>query len=210
MYANHLKFVRCYGQKWFCSTQLICLKFIAWVPSIVGDGDLCFQTHPIPSWVRWDRTGLTAKTPALGSKVHLICVFTHLTTCGSSSSVYSCHRPEKQIIGQLHGVVLGNALYCLLCISAGPWFIGGAKKDTSKPDLLQNESVIWKGFDSFVFFWRFGLLRVVVVSLYNPLWGCISLGQFSLERAELKPELLSLIANNITAQGKMGGACVCR
>lgn len=133
MYANHLKFVRCYGQKWFCSTQLICLKFIAWVPSIVGDGDLCFQTHPIPSWVRWDRTGLTAKTPALGSKVHLICVFTHLTTCGSSSSVYSCHRPEKQIIGQLHGVVLGNALYCLLCISAGPWFIGGGKK------ILQNQ-----------------------------------------------------------------------
>lgn len=84
------------------------------------------------------------------------------------------------------------------------------EKDTSKPDLLQNEAVIWKGFDSFVFFWRFCLLRVVVVSLCNPLWGCISLGHFSLERAELKPELLSLIANNITAQGKTGGACVCR
>lgn len=45
--------------------------------------------------------------------------------------------PEKWITVQLH------VLYCLLCISARPWHIEKKKKDTSKPDLLQNESLLF-------------------------------------------------------------------
>lgn len=75
----------------------------------------------------------------------LICIFTHgyrsLATYGSSVSVYLCYCPGKGNTVELHG------LYCHLCVYLNKTMscrkIKKKKKDISKPDLLQNESLLF-------------------------------------------------------------------